>query len=131
MKPLSSSSSSSQSYKCDICGMVLINYKEFLKHKVTVHIDKMFQCQSCNKVFGTKIRLEKHAADVHGSSQHTTITTANDNNNSPIEQLVADKSDYDTEYVLLERAAEEEKARKRTRGPYRKSVSASSSITKS
>jgi uncharacterized C2H2 Zn-finger protein len=119
MKRLSSSSSSSQSYKCDICGMVLVNYKEFLKHKVTVHIDKMFQCQSCNKVFGTKIKLEKHAAKVHGSLQYTTTATTanynNSNNNGTIEQLVADKSDYNTEYMLLERAAEEEKARKRTR----------------
>jgi hypothetical protein len=45
----------------------------------------------------------------------TTATTANyndsDNNNGTIEQL----SDYKTEYMLLERAAEEEKARKRTR----------------
>ena len=135
MKPLLSSSSPSQSYKCDICGMVLVNYKEFLKHKVAVHIDKMFQCQSCNKVFGTKVKLGKHAAKVHDSSQYTTTKTANynnnDNNNSTREQLVADKSDYKTEYMLLERAAEEEKARKRTRGPYRKSVSASSPITKS
>jgi uncharacterized C2H2 Zn-finger protein len=136
MKPLSSSSPS-QSYKCDICGMVLVNYKEFLKHKVTVHIDKMFQCQSCNKVFGTKIKLEKHAADVHGSSQYTTTATTadynnnNDNNNGTIQQLVADKSDYKTEYMLLKRAAEEKKARKRTRGPYRKSVSVSSPITES
>src|SRR5215208_1658949 len=107
MKPLLSSSSPSQSYKCDICGMVLVNYKEFLKHKVVVHIDKMFQCQSCNKVFGTKVKLEKHAADVHGSSQHTTITATtsnynnnnnNYNNNSDIKQLVADKSYYNTEY---------------------------------
>jgi uncharacterized C2H2 Zn-finger protein len=131
MKPLSSSSPSSQSHKCDICGMVLVNYKEFLKHKVVVHIDKMFQCQSCNKVFGTKVKLEKHAAKVHGSSQYTTAATADSNNNGTIEQLVADKSDYRTEYMLLERAAEEEKARKRTRGPYRKSVSASSPITES
>lgn len=136
MKQLSSSSSPSQSHKCDICGMVLVNYKEFLKHKVVVHIDKMFQCQSCNKVFSTKIKLEKHAADAHSSSQYTTTATTvnyndNDNNNGTIEQLVADKSDYKTEYMLLERAAEEEKARKRTRGPYRKSVSASSPITES
>ena len=118
--------------------MVLVNYKEFLKHKVTVHIDKMFQCQSCNKVFGTKIKLEKHAADVHGSSQYTTTATTadynnnnNDNNNGTIQQPVADKSDYKTEYMLLKRAAEEKKARKRTRGPYRKSVSVSSPITES
>jgi uncharacterized C2H2 Zn-finger protein len=83
MKPLLSSSSPSQSYKCDICGMVLVNYKEFLKHKVAVRIDKMFQCQSCNKVFGTKVKLEKHAAKVHGSSQYTIITaTAANYNNS-------------------------------------------------
>src|ERR671923_2056582 len=111
MKQLSSSSPS-QSYKCDICGMVLVNYKEFLKHKVIVHIDKMFKCQSCNKVFGTKIKLERHAADVHRSSQYTTTSNYNNNNdsnNSIREQLVADKSDYKAEYMLLKRAAEEKK----------------------
>jgi uncharacterized C2H2 Zn-finger protein len=90
MKQLSSSSSPSQSYKCDICGMVLVNYKEFLKHMAAVHIDEMFQCQSCNKVFNTKIKLEKHAADVHGNTQYTTTATTsnynnNDNNNNTVE----------------------------------------------
>jgi uncharacterized Zn finger protein len=107
-------------YKCNICGIVEVNSKELLKHQIAVHIDKMFQCQSCNKVFDTKIKFENHAAKVHGNSQYTT------DSNSTMEKLVVEKEDADTESMLLGKAAQEKKARKRTRGPYRKSVSLSS-----
>jgi hypothetical protein len=74
----------------------------------------MFQCQLCKKTFDTKTKLENHAVKVHGKSQYT--FTASDNYNN-------------TESMLLERTAKEKKARKRTRGPYRKSVSSSSSYS--
>ena len=67
----------------------------------------MFQCRLCKKTFDTKTKFENHAIKVHGKLQYT--FTASDNNNA--------------ESMLLERAAKEEKARKRTRGPYRKSSS--------
>ncbi|MGH9983196.1 MAG: C2H2-type zinc finger protein [Nitrososphaeraceae archaeon] len=69
----------------------------------------MFQCRLCKKTFDTKTKFENHAIKVHGKLQFT--FTASDNNNA--------------ESILLERAAKEEKARKRTRGPYRKSSSSS------
>lgn len=110
--------SSSKPYKCDICGIQEVNYEELLKHQIAVHIDKLFQCQSCNKVFDTKIKFETHAGEVHGNSQYP-----DSKSNSTMRRLVAEKVDNDMESVLLGKADREEKARKRTRGPYRKSIS--------
>jgi hypothetical protein len=72
-----------------------------------VQINELFRCRLCKKTFDTKAKLENHTIKVHYKFEDS--FTASDNNNA--------------EYMLLERAAEEEKARKRTRGPYRKSLS--------
>ena len=61
-------SSSYQPYKCNICGVILVNSEELEKHQIVVHIDKMFQCQSCNKVFDNKQEFERHAIEVHSSN---------------------------------------------------------------
>jgi len=53
--------------------MVLINSKELLKHQIAVHIDKMFQCQSCNKIFGTKNKFENHVVEIHDNPQKATV----------------------------------------------------------
>ena len=63
--------SSSKPYKCDTCSILAVNYYELLKHQIAVHIDKMFQCQSCNKVFDTTIKFEIHAAEIMGT--HGTV----------------------------------------------------------
>jgi 5-methylcytosine-specific restriction endonuclease McrA len=86
-------------------------------HKVTLsylyaahsvaHINEMFQCQLCKKTFDTKTKFKNHAIKVHGKLQYT--FTESDNNKA--------------EFKLLEREDKEEKARKRTRGPNRKSSS--------
>jgi uncharacterized C2H2 Zn-finger protein len=49
--------------------MIFVNSKELSKHQMIVHMDKMFQCQSCNKVFNNRKEFEKHAIDIHGLSQ--------------------------------------------------------------
>jgi hypothetical protein len=115
-----------KSYKCNLCGIVLVNSKELLKHQIAVHIDKMFQCQSCNKIFGTQDKFENHAAEIHGMSQKTTIVpTSYDSESSSrtIDQSIAQNVDNEIESNLFKKATREKKARKRTRGPYRKSVS--------
>ena len=117
-------------YQCNICGMVLVNSKELLKHQIAVHIDKMFQCQSCNKIFGTKNKFENHVAEIHDKPQKTTVIPASyDNSESSrtTDLSVAQNVDNDMESILYRKAAQEKKARKRTRGPYRKSVSSSPS----
>jgi hypothetical protein len=48
--------------------MILVNSEELKKHQIVVHIDKMFQCQSCNKVFDNKQEFERHAIEVHSSN---------------------------------------------------------------
>ena len=106
--------------------MVLINSKELLKHQIAVHIDKMFQCQSCNKIFGTKNKFENHVAEIHDKPQKATVIPASyDNSESSrtTDLSVAQNVDNDRESILYRKAAQEKKARKRTRGPYRKSVS--------
>ncbi len=80
----------------------------------------MFQCQHCKKIFHTKTGFEKHEVEIHRKSRYTAGKV---NCNKKYNNNVADK----TEFVLLGRAAKEEKARKRTRGPYRKSISSSTS----
>jgi hypothetical protein len=72
-----------------------------------VQINELFRCRLCKKNFDTKTMLENHSIKVHDKFEDTFATF--DNNNA--------------ESMLLERADEEEKARKRTRGPYRKSLS--------
>lgn len=100
-------------YRCEICGMVLVNEEELTKHQIIVHIDRMLQCQSCSKVFDNKQEFEKHSVDVHGSKSQS-------DSNFAKKYTIEEKGD-DMQSMLLKRKIEEEKARKRTRGPYRKS----------
>jgi uncharacterized C2H2 Zn-finger protein len=116
-----------KSYKCSICGIVLVNSKELLKHQIAAHVNKMFQCQSCNKIFDTKDKFENHTAEIHGVSQKTTIVpTSYDDSESRsrnIDQSIAQNRYNEIESNLFKKTIREKKARKRTRGPYRKSVS--------
>jgi uncharacterized C2H2 Zn-finger protein len=102
-------------YRCNICGMIFVNEEELTKHQIIVHIDKMLQCQSCGKVFDNKQGFEKHSAKVHGSKSQS-------DSNFAKKHRYEEKVD-DVQSMLLKRNMEEEKARKRTRGPYRKSSS--------
>jgi uncharacterized C2H2 Zn-finger protein len=119
----------SQPYKCNICGMIFVNSKELAKHQIDVHINELFQCQSCNKVFGNSQEFEKHAIEVHGSGDSHYPSKSNSdgdsmgniqyNNDNKKEVVVADNDSIESK--LLRQTNGEEKARKRNRGPYRKS----------
>ena len=100
-------------YRCNICGMVLVNEEELTKHQIIVHIGKMPQCQSCNKVFDDKQKFKEHSAEIHGSRSQS-------DSNFAKKHRYEEKVD-DMRSMLLKRNMEEEKVRKRTRGPYRKS----------
>ena len=39
----------SKSYKCKICVMLFLNSIELTVHEINVHVDKLYQCQSCYK----------------------------------------------------------------------------------
>ena len=58
-------------YRCNICGMILVNEEELTKHQIIVHIDEMLQCKSCSKVFDNKQEFEKHSAEVHGNKSQS------------------------------------------------------------
>ena len=115
----------SQSYKCNICGMVFVNSKELAKHQIDVHINELFQCQACNKVFDDSQQFEKHAIEVHGGSSSNHYSSKSNENIENIEDknkgVVVSDNDDTEESKLLRQTNEEEKTRKRTRGPYRKS----------
>jgi predicted RNA-binding Zn-ribbon protein involved in translation (DUF1610 family) len=114
-------------YKCNTCGLVLINTKELLKHKIVLHNDRIYQCQSCNKIFDTKYRFENHLAEIHDTSQNATATSTGYDNSEGSKKTMDQSGEQDLdnnmESVLFRKTAQEKKARKRTRGPYRKSVS--------
>src|SRR6478609_8554273 len=40
----------SKSYKCKICVMLFLNSIELTVHEINVHVDKLYQCQSCYKI---------------------------------------------------------------------------------
>jgi uncharacterized C2H2 Zn-finger protein len=105
----------SRSYECNICGMILANSEELTKHQTIVHINKMLQCQSCGRVFDNKDKFNRHVAKVHGNSHQL-------DSNFGKKYRFKEQID-DIESMLLKQITEEEKARKRTRGPYRKSSS--------
>jgi uncharacterized C2H2 Zn-finger protein len=93
-------------YRCNICGMILVNEEELTKHQIIVHIDEMLQCKSCSKVFDNKQEFEKHSAEVHGNKSQS-------GSNFAKKHRIEEKVD-DMQSMLLKRNMEEEKARKRT-----------------
>jgi uncharacterized C2H2 Zn-finger protein len=113
--------------ECDICGMIFINKKELTKHRVLVHPtnndEKMFQCQSCSMFFDSKEEFTKHAIEAHSEKSNFNIgkTVTEDIMKKGRAIANKEKGNNNTENRLLKRANSEEQARKRTRGPYRKS----------
>ncbi len=77
----------------------------------------MHRCQYCNKVFDGRKDFEKHVSDIH--ILHYSSTKPNASERKKGEEYETEQ----TESTLLKRMTKEEKARKRTRGPYRKSSS--------
>jgi hypothetical protein len=63
---------------------------------------------------------------MHDNSQNTTVilySYENSQSSRTIDQSVEPYADNDMESILFRKAAQKKKARKRTRGQYRKSVS--------
>lgn len=75
----------------------------------------VLQCETCREKFTTIRRLEEHIGSVHGFLGKKAPLHKG---NKPISEENAE----DFESTLLKRIKEQGKARKRTRGPYRKSA---------
>lgn len=112
----------SKSYKCQACGMIFLNSIELTVHEVNVHTDKLYQCQSCYKILRNADEFNRHIKMVHNtsapslySSFESGTTTASNNTRKYDEQGEALESN------ILTQASKSEKARRRIRGPYRKS----------
>ena len=105
----------SEPYTCNICNIIFVNSEQLLQHKMIVHVDQMLQCQSCNKVFTNKEEFKKHEIEIHSGSKSSS--------NLSEKHTIISELGEDIESALLKGANEEKHARKRTRGPYRKSAS--------
>jgi uncharacterized C2H2 Zn-finger protein len=112
--------------------MIFVNKKELAKHRALVHAtnkdEKMFQCQSCSMFFSSKEDFERHAIEVHSEKSNYNIGKTKTGDIMEKGRAIANIEDKEysnsnTENRLLKRVNSEEKARKRTRGPYRKSSS--------
>jgi uncharacterized C2H2 Zn-finger protein len=104
----------SEPLQCDACGMVFAVPEDLATHRTAVHIDGQLQCQSCGRFFEDNETFDRHASEDHSNSSQANLGQ---------KQIHECKID-DVESLLLKRTMEEEKARKRTRGPYRKSSAA-------
>ena len=104
----------SEPYACRECGMILTGSEELVEHRMAVHDGGQIQCQSCGKFYENRTAFDKHALEVHSDNSQTDLG----------EKHISGQSADDAESILLKRTMEEEKARKRTRGPYRKSSAA-------
>jgi hypothetical protein len=105
----------SEPYTCNICNIIFVNSEQLLQHEMIVHVDQMLQCQSCNKVFTNKEEFKKHEIEIHSGPKSSS--------NLSEKQTIISELGEDIESALLKGANEEKHARKRTRGPYRKSAS--------
>jgi uncharacterized C2H2 Zn-finger protein len=45
---------------CKICGMAFINDRQLNSHINLTHIESLFQCQSCNKIFKDETEFKEH-----------------------------------------------------------------------
>ena len=105
----------SEPYTCNICNIIFVNSEQLLQHEMIVHVDQMLQCQSCNKVFTNKEEFKKHEIEIHSGPKSSS--------NLSEKKTIISELGEDIESALLKGANEEKHARKRTRGPYRKSAS--------
>ena len=106
----------SKSYKCGVCGMILVNARELTKHEIRVHVDKMYQCQSCNKIFKSNIEFSKHI------ETHRVLFSKSPNLfQTVVPNCLSRGHDVDIDPTSLKQEAKEKRAKRRTRGPHSRS----------
>jgi uncharacterized C2H2 Zn-finger protein len=98
--------------RCELCGTTFTGVNDLERHQLEIHADSGSQCESCGKIFDDEEELLNHVKAAHA------VASGLNPNPSKDEKLDELQSE------LLKKADEEEKARKRTHGPYRKSAAA-------
>ena len=58
----------SKSYKCKICVTLFLNSIELTVHEINVHVDNLYQCQSCYKILRNTDEFYEHIKRVHSRS---------------------------------------------------------------
>ncbi len=89
---------------CIECGMAFITQGDLYDHEIIVHLENGFQCQSCYLFFEDKKQFTEHAIIHSPSPNINRLKKLNENH-------------------LRKQKEQSHKARKRSRGPYRKSHS--------
>lgn len=84
--------------------MMFVNSEKLLQHEMIVHVDRMLQCQSCNKVFTNKEEFKKHEIEIHSGSKSSS--------NLGEKQVIISELGEDTESTLLKGTNEEKHGRK-------------------
>ena len=110
-----------KSYKCKFCDMIFLNSIELTVHEINIHVDKLYQCQSCYKILRNADKFNEHIKRVHSRSAPSLYSSFE--SGSPTSNNIGKYNAHEEglESTLLTQANRSEKAHKRTRGPYRKS----------
>ena len=89
-------------YFCMRCGVTFITQGDLYDHEIIVHLENGFQCQSCHLFFEDKKQFTEHWK-IHSPFRNIyRLNKLNENH-------------------LRKQKEQSHKARKRSRGPYRKS----------
>ena len=98
--------------------MVFVNLIDLTVHEINLHCDKLYQCQSCFETFSDQKEFDKHVKAVHNISS---LSNSESESNAVDSKNENHKALEELESSLLTQEREEKNARRKTRGPYRKS----------
>jgi len=98
--------------------MVFVNLVDLTVHEINLHCEKLCQCQSCFEIFSDQKEFDKHVKAVHNISSPSNFESESNAVDSKNENR---KALEELESSLLTHEREEKNARRKTRGPYRKS----------
>ena len=57
---------------CESCGLNFKDNTAYQQH-LKSHLNEVHPCEMCTKIFGTKIKLNKHVRYVHGPKYACTV----------------------------------------------------------
>ena len=84
----------SKSYKCKICVMLFLNSIKLTIHEINVHVDKLYQCQSCYKILCNTDEFNEYIKRVHSRSDpslHSSVESSCLASNNYIKNTICKK----------------------------------------
>jgi hypothetical protein len=95
--------------------------KELDIHEINVHIDKLYQCQSCYKILSNADEFNEHIKSVHNTSSPSLSSSFEYGSSTANNKISNDAAQEGSESTLVKQTSKLEKARRRMHDPYRKS----------